>query len=133
VSESDTDTYTVSFKTHGGYDASLVVVRGNTVQELSDNLNATFDDLFSLVVDAENLLHTAHAAKSPTPAAAAPAPAASAPAASPSGAADTGVVHMCTHGKRTRREGTGAKGKWVGHFCPTPKGTADQCKPVWED
>lgn len=42
-------------------------------------------------------------------------------------------LHVCTHGKRTRREGTGRKGPWVGWFCPQPKGAADQCAPQWED
>jgi hypothetical protein len=35
----------------------------------------------------------------------------------------------CKHGEMTLRTGTSAKGPWKGHFCPTPKGTADQCEP----
>jgi len=35
----------------------------------------------------------------------------------------------CKHGPMVARSGTGAKGPWSGHFCPTPKGTADQCPP----
>jgi hypothetical protein len=27
------------------------------------------------------------------------------------------------------RSGNGAKGPWSGFFCPTPKGTPDQCPP----
>ena len=38
------------------------------------------------------------------------------------------------YGKRQRRESKpGAARKWVGYFCPTPKGTPDQCDVVWED
>jgi len=41
--------------------------------------------------------------------------------------------NACKHGARTQRNGTNAKtGKpWVGYFCPTPKGTPDQCDPVF--
>ena len=41
--------------------------------------------------------------------------------------------NSCKHGARTQRNGVNAKtGKpWVGYFCPTPKGTPDQCDPVF--
>lgn len=42
-------------------------------------------------------------------------------------------LRTCEHGKRTRREGDSAKGHWVGYFCPRPKGSADQCKAIFED
>lgn len=35
----------------------------------------------------------------------------------------------CKHGEMTFRNGTSAKGPWKGHFCPSPKGTPDQCEP----
>lgn len=38
----------------------------------------------------------------------------------------------CAHGPRVRRDGVNAKGKWVGWFCPTPKGTPGQCKAEFE-
>lgn len=37
----------------------------------------------------------------------------------------------CNHGAMTPRTGSGAKGPWKGYFCPTPKGTPDQCSPVF--
>lgn len=37
----------------------------------------------------------------------------------------------CQHGTMIKRTGSGAKGEWRGFFCPTPKGTADQCKPTF--
>ena len=37
----------------------------------------------------------------------------------------------CNHGVMTPRSGSGAKGPWKGFFCPTPKGTADQCSPIF--
>lgn len=38
---------------------------------------------------------------------------------------------QCAHGERTFREGDGPKGHWGAWFCPTPKGTQDQCSPEW--
>lgn len=38
---------------------------------------------------------------------------------------------QCAHGERTFREGDGPKGHWKAWFCPTPKGTPDQCSPEW--
>lgn len=40
-------------------------------------------------------------------------------------------VRVCVHGERVQRTGNGAKGPWVGWFCPTPKGTPGQCAPQW--
>jgi len=38
---------------------------------------------------------------------------------------------QCAHGVMVKRTGQGQYGEWRGYFCPTPKGTADQCKPVY--
>jgi hypothetical protein len=127
--ESPTDTYTASFKTHPGYDASLIVVRGNTVEELVANAQAlTNGDTSALqvVVDVQNTLHAINNVSAPD--VPAPAPQASEPA--PAGAAE--VVRVCSHGKRVRKTGNSAKGAWAGWFCPLPKGSPDQCKPDWE-
>lgn len=37
----------------------------------------------------------------------------------------------CKHGPMTKRQGASAKGPWKGYMCPTPKGTPDQCEPVF--
>lgn len=37
----------------------------------------------------------------------------------------------CNHGEMTRRSGQGAKGPWKAYMCPSPKGTPDQCDPVF--
>ena len=37
----------------------------------------------------------------------------------------------CHHGVMTKRQGSGAKGPWKGYMCPSPKGTPDQCEPVF--
>ena len=38
---------------------------------------------------------------------------------------------VCKHGNMSFKSGTGAKGPWKGWFCPSPKGTPDQCQPVF--
>lgn len=130
MSDSETDTYTVSFKTSTGYDASLIVVRGDDVVELADNINSLHENIVSLVVETENLVHSAYAALSGAPA---PAPAAAAPAASAATDATVTPLMTCAHGKRQRRQSKpGAARQWVGYFCPQPKGQP-QCDPVWED
>lgn len=37
----------------------------------------------------------------------------------------------CKHGEMSRRTGSGAKGPWKAFMCPSPKGTPDQCDPIW--
>lgn len=37
----------------------------------------------------------------------------------------------CSHGVMSKRTGAGAKGPWKAFMCPSPKGTPDQCEPVW--
>ena len=41
------------------------------------------------------------------------------------------VGRSCKHGPMTKRSGSSAKGPWKGYMCPTPKGTPDQCEPVF--
>ena len=41
---------------------------------------------------------------------------------------------QCKHGERVSKSGTSKTGTpWTGLFCPTPKGTPDQCAPEWVD
>lgn len=54
-----------------------------------------------------------------------------APVAPPVGA--SAGDRTCSHGVMIKRTGQGAKGEWRAWFCPTPKGTADQCKPQFAD
>ena len=47
--------------------------------------------------------------------------------------ANTGAPtsRSCSHGIMSKRTGAGAKGPWKAFMCPSPKGTPDQCEPVW--
>ena len=49
------------------------------------------------------------------------------------GASNTGAPtsRSCSHGLMSKRTGAGAKGPWKAFMCPSPKGTPDQCEPVW--
>lgn len=38
---------------------------------------------------------------------------------------------MCAHGPMIPRSGNKGGKPWSGHFCPAPKGSPDQCPPVW--
>ena len=37
----------------------------------------------------------------------------------------------CKHGPMQLRTGAGSKGPWKAWMCPSPKGTPDQCEPIW--
>ena len=37
----------------------------------------------------------------------------------------------CKHGEMRLRTGENDKGQWKGYFCPSPKGTPDQCKTIF--
>lgn len=125
-----TDIYTVSFKTGAGYEASLVVARGNTVEELSANIDALTDGVLQKVAETEILLQKAAMIAKGFDPDAAPAAAPAAPTAPP--AAAPAATMTCAHGIRVRRNGTSARGAWVGHFCPLAKGDPNQCKPIFE-
>lgn len=123
MSTSDTDTYTVSFKSGEHYGASLLVVRGDSVPELLENLDG-LDDVLTKMVETEASLVALRGLGGPKPSSA------------DSGATTAqsgGEVRMCAHGQRNRREGTSSKGKWVGWFCALPKGSQGACKAEFED
>jgi hypothetical protein len=76
----------------------------NNSSQAVENIRAGFPDT---QVD-----HTAHPTQTPT-----------------STFAPTGK--SCKHGVMSQRTGSGAKGPWKAYMCPSPKGTPDQCEPVW--
>lgn len=41
------------------------------------------------------------------------------------------ATRNCIHGTMTKRTGEGQWGPYKAFYCPTPKGTADQCKPQY--
>ena len=47
------------------------------------------------------------------------------------GAEEVKADKTCKHGAMNFRSGANAKGKWQAWMCPSPKGTPDQCEPIW--
>ena len=131
--------YVVNVKTSKG---TIVTARGDSAEELIANVNAlvaqgapdaisTLEEALTgvstprvLATDPVAIVQAALGGEvvAKTVEAFAPkAPPAQPPA--PTGAGDK----ACIHGTMVKRTGNGAKGEWRGYFCPTPKGTPDQC------
>ena len=125
----------VSYK-FGGYDEHMINVRGDSATEVEALVKAL--DIQALTDFGATLKagQAATAVTTPTGAASAAAGAASgatgASAATPASTAPGNGGRYCTHGPRTRRNGTSARGAWVGWFCPLAKGHPDQCKAEFE-
>lgn len=136
--------YVVNVKTKNN---TIFTVRADSAEELNANITEVINfGVNDSVLALEELLLGAVAVPAPsavdlvtstlgatvvseTPIAPAPAFAPVPPpvAAAPSLAGQ----RACHHGPMVTRKGMGAKGEWKGFFCPTPKGTADQCSPEW--
>lgn len=128
MSDNPTDTYTVSFKSDEGYGAALLVVRGDNVAELEENLQAVHESLLETIVETKGLFHAAAGVATPAPAAA---PVQQAAPAQQETAQVVGQDRFCNHGKRVYKTGTNSRGKWEGWMCPQPKNASDKCEPVW--
>ena len=135
--------YVVNVKTAKG---TIVTARGDSAEELISNINALVaegaaDAIATLeqvltgmpsVSPSNNAIDTVVASLGGTVVsetqttgfAPVPPPVSAAPSTS------AGQV-SCSHGSMIGRKGNGAKGEWKGYFCPTPKGTPDQCQPQW--
>lgn len=106
---------------------ALRTVHGYTLEEYKMARAEAFDELKE---DLE-LVQMAKAigAAGAVVAAAPTAPAPSVPSFAPP--ADAATPPSCQHGPRSPKSGSGAKGPWRAWMCPTPKGTYDQCQPMW--
>lgn len=116
-------------------DGRIFVIAGDTATEFKGNLTQILGD-----IGAENLISTMASSVEGAPTTmaqavgnlaqglgATPVPAPTqtfSPSTGPSG-------RSCKHGEMTKRTGAGAKGPWKAFMCPSPKGTPDQCEPVW--
>jgi hypothetical protein len=117
-----------TLKAGAGYEAPWLTVGADTAGELGEKLSEVTEELIQQVVDVASLLRAAHTVVAGV---AAPA-AAAAPSATQTQAPGAGLK-TCTHGVRTKRQGTNARGSWTGYFCPLQKGDPNQCKPIFED
>lgn len=138
--------YVVNVKTAKG---TIVTARGDSAEELISNVNALVaQGAADAIATLEQVLTGAQPVPpsntavdivanalggtviSETPVVAPPAFAPVPPPASAAPPTSAGQV-SCSHGSMIGRKGNGAKGEWKGYFCPTPKGTPDQCPPQW--
>lgn len=130
MSDNPTDTYTVSFKSDEGYGAALLVVRGDSPEELEANLEGVKESVLESIIEVKGLFHAAAGVATPAPA---PAPAPVQQSTQQQAAPDNvvGQDKFCNHGKRQYKSGTNSRGKWEGWMCPQPKNASDKCEPVW--
>jgi hypothetical protein len=129
----------VNFKTPKG---TLINVYGNDEATFDLGL-AILQDRIATFAEIEQQLYGVGAISeqiplAPTQPPAAPGVPPSAPPAANWGAPapaafSNAAIPQCVHGAMTGRSGSSAKGPWKGWFCPTPKGTPDQCKAQFLD
>lgn len=132
-------TYVINVKTKLG---TIFTVRADTAEELDANIASVIaNDLSGSIAGLEEIITGATTTKTDpitilqdslgatvineTPTAG------FAPVPPPQTSSPSVGARMCNHGPMVGRKGTGQKGEWKGLFCPTPKGTADQCQPIW--
>ena len=108
-------------------DGTLVNLYADTASELEKSLGE-IQDLAPLVHSVSQSLTSAGPSRPFQPRRVDSTP--SAPAAAQPQVVE-GQTPACKHGNMTHRSGTGAKGPWRAWMCPAPKGTPDQCEPIW--
>lgn len=134
--------YVVNVKTSKG---TIITVRGDSAEELATNIGGlvaqglndhvgALEELFLGVSSAPKVVATdpvaiVQASLGGEVVAEVPAFAPKAPPVQASAPVAGGKA--CVHGEMVKRTGNGAKGEWRAFFCPTPKGTPDQCSAVF--
>lgn len=137
--------YVINVKTKAG---TIITVRGDSAEELTDNIQAfsnvsasdyvlALEEMFTATQNPVAAVQAALGATvvnetpmtaannfSPVP------PPVQAQATAPIGGSGT-ATRNCIHGVMTKRTGEGQWGPYKAFYCPTPKGTADQCKPQY--
>lgn len=125
---SSESTFVVNVKTKAG---TIITVRGDDYEALQSNVLSAISGGIDKTVEAleEAIIGTvepniayATAALGATPVEPTPKPTVGLPSA---------PAPSCKHGTRKHKAGTGAKGPWQAWMCPSPKGTPDQCEPMW--
>jgi hypothetical protein len=120
-----------------GPNGFMLNVYAETLDEWTDLLEAVQPTLTSCIEHEQEIKALRNLAPLTGGASAAPSYAATEPAGSvppvPAQQAPPSDAPSCVHGAMIRRTGTHAtRGPWAGWFCPTPKGTPDQCKAQFE-
>lgn len=113
--------FQVNFKTADG---TLINLYAATVTELETGLS-------DLAMNAMNIKATAAELGSVKSAGPAPTTASVAQSFNATPVAPAGGAQTCAHGEMVYKTGTSTKGPWKGYMCPTPKGAADKCDPIF--
>lgn len=110
-------------------DGTLINIYADNSQEFEQQL-ANTQDMAALIHSVSQSLGSAGPARAFQPRTSTP-PQAVNPSPAQGQASAEGPAE-CKHGVMTFRSGVNAQGKaWKGYMCPAPKGTPDQCKPVF--
>lgn len=119
---------TVTLKGGLGFNAPWVVIHGATVSDALAQINDK--ELATLLERAQAASKYFAMFGDAKPASNTPA----APSGQPTAAAagQGGNVKTCAHGQMIPRAGVKNGKTWSGFFCPTPKGTPDQCQPQFD-
>lgn len=147
---SDQDDWKVQASYKFGQTQHMLNVRGSSAEELNYHVvNLQEGETISNITQLGEVLNAAQTVRDvPTPPVTggqAPSPwtqtgppwgASSPPAPSPASTSPEGgyartPAPTCHHGTKVFKSGVGAKGPWAAYFCPSPKGTPDQCEPDW--
>ena len=109
-------------------DGTLINVRGRTGPEFAQNLEILKGSI-PLVLSMMRELSTQAGQGTASPMAAA---VQNVQAAMPGSQVVNEDQYTCKHGNRVlRKSKPGAARDWTGYFCPTDRGTPDQCPPVF--
>ena len=142
---SDTQTgVTVTLKAGPGFESPWIVIHAESVADAKAQINqGEFAELAERTVAAAEFFRAAHnvkgglAANEPQQQAAPPVQQQSwsqqgSGQTQQQAPAQSGEGKRCAHGDMVFRESKpGAAKAWRAYFCPTPKGTQNQCEPVW--
>lgn len=131
---------TVTFKAAQGYEAPWIVIHADSVTDAKNQIDTgDFAALAERTVAAAEFFRGAYNVKHGLASNEAPAqPQAPQQNRSQQGspqtqapAAPQGGGKQCIHGDMVFRSGNKNGRAWSGYFCPTPKGTPNQCSPVF--
>lgn len=112
--------WSLTMKGGAGYDAPWLVGKVGSLESAEEILSKP--DLLKSVMDKLRAAGAYFSGGSAAPA--------SKPGAPPANESN-GETKSCNHGTMTPRSGFKNGKAWSGFFCPTPQGTPDQCKPIF--
>ena len=121
----------VNLKSGAGYEATLVNLRGDDFEEISDLLDKFSGELVAKIGNAASLLQTTTTVAGQL---GGEAPVASATQTTTQAAPSGGVgVPQCAHGDRVyRKSKPGAKNTWEAFFCNTPQNAPNKCDAIFK-